>query len=411
MTQVTADLRERIRALPGMERILPALKRLPPTFLVGGAVRDVLRGATVVDLDLAVEGDGHAAARALAERLGGEARAHERFGTATVRAPALTFDIATTRREVYEQPGALPKVEPAPLREDLERRDFTINAMAAGLRGDQLGRLHDPCGGRADLEAGIVRVLHPESFRDDPTRLLRAVRYEARLGYSMDPDTERLAREAAAGGALATVSGARVRDELLELLAEPEAASGVARMHELGLDRAMSPSLVADAELVASASLGALEIGADRALAGLAALVSAAPTELVSWLDDLHLRRGERDAVARAALSAPRLAAELRRPLRPSELYALLNPEPPEALALALALRAPPEPVLRFARELRGARLEVTGDDLIAAGVAESPALGRALEETLRRKLDGEIANRADELRVALEAARDEGRE
>ena len=208
----TAELRERIRRLPGMDRLLPALAGLPPAYLVGGAVRDLLRGADAVDLDIAVEGDARSVARALAERLDGEAREHERFGTATVRAGELGVDLATTRRETYEDPGALPRVEAASLADDLRRRDFSINAMAVALTGDDLGHLYDPCGGLGDLEAGVIRILHGRSFLDDPTRLLRAVRYEVRLDFRMDDATEPAARAAIAEGAISTVSGARVRD-------------------------------------------------------------------------------------------------------------------------------------------------------------------------------------------------------
>jgi tRNA nucleotidyltransferase (CCA-adding enzyme) len=407
MTRHEVDLRERVRRLPGMERLLPALEGLPPTYLVGGAVRDLLRGAEAVDLDIAVEGDARSVARALADRLGGVAREHERFGTATVRGGDLVFDLATTRREAYDEPGALPRVERASLDEDLSRRDFTINAMAVGLTGDDLGHLYDPCGGIPDLEEGVVRVLHDGSFIDDPTRLLRAVRYEVRLGFRMDRRTEDLARSAAAAGALRTVSGARVRDELLDLLGEPEAPSGIERMHELVLDRGLHPALDADPELAASASLGAVAIGADRALAALAALCSAAPRRLDGWLSDLHLTSERRDAVARAARVAPRLAAELRaRQHQPSELRALLGREPLLSLALALAMRAPSEPILRWVTDLSSVRLDITGDDLLAAGVAEGPAVGRALEETLDRKLDGLVSGHDEELQAALAVAR-----
>ena len=404
------ELRERVRLLPGMERLLPALEGLPRAYLVGGAVRDLLRGAPAVDLDLAVEREARGVAGELAARLGGEARAHERFGTATVRAPGLVFDLATTRRETYAEPGALPDVEPAPLAEDLGRRDFTINAMAIGLTGEDLGHLYDPHDGVGDLRGQTVRVLHEQSFVDDPTRLLRALRYEARLGFAMDEDTERLAREAAADSALRKVSGPRVRDELLDLLAEVDAPAAVARLHDLGLDRAMHAALEADPELVASAALGAASIGAERSLAALAALVSSAPLELGGWLAELGLRAEGRDAVRRAARNAPYLATALSRDLRPSEIHDLLREEPPEALALALAMRAPPEPVLRYTSELRGMRLEISGDDLRAAGIPESPAMGRALEQTLRRKLDGEVLGRDQELETALALAREEAR-
>jgi tRNA nucleotidyltransferase (CCA-adding enzyme) len=385
-----------------MERLLPALEGLPPAYLVGGTVRDLLRGAKGVDLDIVVEGD----ARPLVSRLGGRVREHERFGTATVVAGDLSFDLATSRRETYERPGALPTVEPAPLLEDLGRRDFTINAMAAGLTGEDLGHLYDPHGGVHDLRAGLVRVLHDNSFVDDPTRLLRAVRYEARLGFALEPDTELLARKAAAAAGLRGVSGARVRDELLDLLGELDAPAAVERLRELGIDKAMHPALRADPELVASAALGAVTIGADRALSALAALISPARVELDSWLSDLHLHADERDAVRRAASDAPRLAVELRRELPPSELYDLLIGEPPEALALALAMRAPPEPILRFITDLRQVALEIGGHDLVAAGVPESPAVGEALRSVLRRKLDGELSGRDEELAAALEAAR-----
>jgi tRNA nucleotidyltransferase (CCA-adding enzyme) len=403
-----SDLRERVRRLAGMERIVHALEGLPPAYLVGGAVRDLLRGAEAVDLDLAVEGDARSAARALAERLGGTAREHERFGTARVKADGLAFDLATTRRETYERPGALPRVEHAPLAEDLARRDFAFNAMAIGLTGDDLGHLYDPHGGVDDMKAGRVRVLHERSFIDDPTRLLRALRYEARLGFAMYPDTEQMARAAVSEGALATVSGPRIRDELMNLLAETNAAAAVARMAELGIDRALHPALSADPALVADASLGAVTIGADPALVALAALCWEAPEELDEWLAELHLTAAERGRVARAARAGTRLARELHsREHTPSELASLLGGEPPESLALAMALGAPPQPFMRWAEELRDVRLEITGEDLIAAGVPEGPAVGRALAQTLAHKLDGLVSGREQELKTALAVARE----
>jgi tRNA nucleotidyltransferase (CCA-adding enzyme) len=317
-------------------------------------------------------------------------------------------DLATTRRETYAEPGALPDVQAAGLAEDLGRRDFTINAMALDLNGDRVGQLEDPRGGREDLENGVIRVLHGESFVDDPTRLLRALRYEARFGFRMDEETERLARQAAAGAGFSTVSGARVRDELLDLLREDEAPAAVARMHELGLDRALDPSLEADPELVASTLLACAETGADRALAGLAALVSSAPEQLKDWVEELHLGRQQADAVLRAAAKGPQLASTLRNELAPSAVHAVLSCEPPEALALALARGAPGDQVLRYLADLRGVRLEISGHDLVEAGIPESPALGRALDETLRRKLDGEVSGRDEELATALALARGE---
>ncbi len=404
MRKVQEELRERIRALPGMERLLPALAGLPPVHLVGGAVRDLLLGQPVVDVDLAVEGDGPRTARELAARLDGDVSPHERFGTATVRAGTFAFDIAATRSETYPEPGALPVTQPAGLSEDLGRRDFAINAMAAALQGDELGHLHDPHGGSADLDAGVVRVLHDRSFIDDPTRLLRAVRYEVRLDFKMDEPTEELAREAARRKALATVSGPRIRDGLLDLLGEHAAPRGVARLMELRLLETLGGDLTGDPDLVASAKLGAGETSADPALSALAALASPEPD--AAWVKSLALRADERDAVLRAARKAPQLAKTVRADMPDSAIHALLHCEHPETLALTLAYGAPGGPILRYLADLQGVRLEITGKDLVDAGVPESRALGYALEETLRKKLDGQLSGRDEELRFALEVAR-----
>ena len=409
-------LRERIRALPHLGELLGLLERLPRTYLVGGAIRDLLRGAGAVDLDLAIDGDARAAAVELAERLDGRAVVHERFGTASVRAGAIAIDLAATRRERYERPGALPIVEPAPLAEDLARRDFAINAMAAGLRGDELGRLHDPHGGRADLGERVVRVLHERSFVDDPTRLLRAVRYAARLRFELDPGTELQAAAAIEGQALATISGARLRDELLDLLREPTGLPALRRRRGLGLDRALFPWLAGPAaralilRQASAAHQAADATGADRALSALAAIVASDPEGGEAWLDRLALPAGERERVLLASRAAPLLARRLHGELRPSEVHGLLAAVPAEAPALALALGASHEVVGRYLAEIASTRLAVTGRDLIAAGVAEGPAIGHALAETLRRKLDGEVDGRESELRLALELARGFGR-
>src|SRR5215210_1449835 len=175
-----ARLAERLAALPGIERVREAASGIP-AYLVGGAVRDLLLGHARADIDVAVEGE----LGELTRRLGGEIRHHDRFATASVRIDDLVVDLAATRRETYPRPGALPEVRPAGLADDLARRDFTLNAMALPLAEP---RLIDPQGGLADLERGRLRVLHPGSFRDDPTRALRAARYAARYGFALDPE-------------------------------------------------------------------------------------------------------------------------------------------------------------------------------------------------------------------------------
>jgi tRNA nucleotidyltransferase (CCA-adding enzyme) len=185
-------------------------------WLVGGAVRDALRDASVgsLDLDIAVEGDAPALAEALAGALGGSLVVHGRFLTASVETSAGgTIDLITARSERYEVPGALPRVMPAGIERDLRRRDFTVNAMAIDLMADDHALL-DPLGGRADLAAGRLRILHPLSFVEDPTRMFRAARYGARLGFDIDPWTERCRRLAVALVPYPALSGARLLAEL-----------------------------------------------------------------------------------------------------------------------------------------------------------------------------------------------------
>src|SRR3954451_15132627 len=183
MRAVDDELLARLRARPRAARLLDALAGVEGAHLVGGAVRDVLLGGEAVDLDVAVEGDAAAAARTAAERVGGRVREHERFATATVEADDLAFDVARARRERYPAPGALPEVEPASLEEDLLRRDFTVNTLAAALGPPTPGELRSAPGALEDLETRRLRVLHDDSFTDDPTRLLRLVRYAARLRF------------------------------------------------------------------------------------------------------------------------------------------------------------------------------------------------------------------------------------
>ena len=197
-----------------------------PVYLVGGAVRDLLLGRGRADIDLVVEGD----AAALAERLGVEAIAHERFGTAKLMLNGHEVDIAGARSESYPRPGALPVVESAAnLAADLRRRDFTINAMAIPLRGEP--RLIDPHGGEADLAVRQLRVLHDDSFVDDPTRAIRAARYASRFGFGLEERTTELIRETDLG----TVSADRREAELLRLAGEKQAAAGFALLADWGL--------------------------------------------------------------------------------------------------------------------------------------------------------------------------------
>jgi len=341
-------------------------------FLVGGAVRDLLLGRDRADVDLVVIGD----AAALAAELGAESIEHERFATAKVELNGHEVDIATAREEVYRRPGALPEVRPAPTIEaDLKRRDFTVNAMAIPLRGELA--LIDPHGGRADLESGLLRVLHPRSFVDDPTRALRAARYAARFGFGLEPETGRLILATD----LDTVSADRRRAELLRLAAEPEASSGFERLAEWELVE-LRPQGIALARRVDE-------------------LLALPPWQGVAPRDEALL------AAALGPVAAEEHLASAR-PRKPSLAVELAQRCAPIELLLARALGA--EWLDRYLGEWRHVALEIDGDDLIAAGVPQGKAIGRGLEQALARKLDGEISGRERELEVALEAARRAGK-
>jgi tRNA nucleotidyltransferase (CCA-adding enzyme) len=418
--QEAPSIADRLRALPDRADVFEAIQAVSGgwegAYLVGGAVRDVLMGEPAFDLDVAVEGDGIAFGRALADALGGRAVPHEKFGTAIVVLPGGDrVDVATTRTEFYDYPAALPRVEQASIRQDLFRRDFTVNALAASLKGEDFGRLVDPFGGLADLERGRVRVLHNLSFIDDPTRIFRAIRYENRYGFEMDDHTLSLARACVEMDLVGELSSARLRDELQALLSEDEVAASVRRLSELGIDRSIHAHLAADeeavrliAELDAVRDLYAPETPRWRLrLAVLARRLP--PEELYDWFERLKLRRRDAERIADAVTVAPRLRALVAQADDAATIRALVRPHDPDGALLALAgVGVPPScggrsELVRYFEELRGVRLEISGRDLAELGVTESPRVGEILDELLRRKVNGELDGRAEELAAAEE--------
>ncbi|KKL93564.1 hypothetical protein LCGC14_1873410, partial [marine sediment metagenome] len=214
-------------------------------YLVGGSVRDLLLERPTLDIDLTLKGDAPALARRVAAELPAlRCVVHSAFRTATLKGAGFRLDVATARVETYERPGALPSVRPGSLRDDLLRRDFTVNAMALALTGDRRGGIIDPFGGKADLKAGLLRVLYDGSFRDDATRILRGARYESRLGSRFEPETlRRLKRDV---GYLKAISGPRIREELARLWREPQPERILLRLSELGALQAIHPTLSFD---------------------------------------------------------------------------------------------------------------------------------------------------------------------
>jgi tRNA nucleotidyltransferase (CCA-adding enzyme) len=385
---LNAEQLERLRSLAGR-----ALEGENGAWVVGGVVRDLLLGREPGGIvDVVVEGDAVALARRAAARVGGRVVVHERFGTATVEVDGGGLDVAAARRETYARPGALPDVTlGATVREDLARRDFTVNAIAADL---QTGSLCAVPSARADLRAGLLRVLHDRSFVDDPTRLLRLARYGARLGFSAEPHTAALAVDAVPH--FHAVTPSRIGSEVRLLLAEPQPAALLALQDGLGR-AAVHRTFVARPDVLARA--------ASWPLVAFASTLSPAP-DLAARLDALEFPAGERDAVVAAVERAPALAADLAAGPSDVGLWRRARPERPETVALAGALDPAAEPAARrWLDELRHHRLEITGDDLVAAGIT-GPPVGRGLDAAMEAALAGAAPDRPTQLATALEAAR-----
>ncbi|HEY1688182.1 MAG TPA: hypothetical protein VGF95_04895 [Solirubrobacteraceae bacterium] len=419
-----AEVLQQLERLPGGVQLLEQARARDDVELVGGAVRDILRGGRPLELDVVLGGEPATFATAAAElagalmqQLGGEVTVHGRFGTATLLWDGGRIDIAARRAEAYAQPGALPEVRPGDPDEDLMRRDFTVNALAVCLGGSARGCLRAVEHGLADLFEERLRVLHSDSFIDDPTRLLRLCRYAARLDFAVEQETQLRAREALAGGALETISAARVGAELKLLLAERDPLAALVALEHGGVLERLAGGLRLDPELLAAASSllpedGRLDL---LALASLLVVPAAAEADaqqrILALLDGWEYTAGERRIVLEAALRAPEIATEIAAVSRPSALWWLLRGVPVEAVALAGGLCAAHRgwPKARAAaaawlRELRHTRLQITGEDLLAAGLAAGPGIGARLDRALSLKLDGKLADgREAELQAALE--------
>ena len=364
-------------------------------YLVGGAVRDVLLGGSPADLDVVADGDFTGLADALASGLGGRVTARSRFDTAKLAVDDLTLDLARARTESYARPGALPDVSPGTMSQDLARRDFSVNAMAASLTEGDWGSLFDPHGGAADLRAGLIRILHPGSFVDDATRILRAVRYAGRLGFEIEPGTRRLLERDL--GRLDTISGDRLRRELALLLAEDRWPDCLRRARNAGVLSAIHPALALE-----DASLDVLDAHTTVPEAvRLAATLSLAPPDQIAAAAARLNVAGEWAAVATGVADLAGIVDRLEAPqIRRSRVHALLRGVEPAAIeGIALTCSSPraAERLRLFLDELRHVRPILGGHDLLAMGAPQGPRVGELLNALLDARLDGLVATREEE--------------
>lgn len=397
-------------------------------YLVGGWVRDAILGIANDDIDVSVVGDAQALAHLLAQELGAQVETHNRFDTATITFPDQSnatspgarwhLDLVTARSETYERSGALPTVRAGTIEDDLARRDFTVNAMAASLGSEGPGRLVDPHGGLDDLNSGLIRVLHDRSFIDDPTRLFRAVRFAMRLGFRIEEHTLELALRAVRDGALYTVSTDRAVREFLKVLEEPRAGAMLTQLEKLGLLQGIHPELHWPYE---SARLGITEDDTttrqerrDAYLGAIGAEFAREPEEATRLARALSLTAPHVKLMhdsARLAQLWPRLGKpEMSR----SQVYNLLETldiNALEAYGRISALSADKlawDRLHEYLNVTRHITPEVTGDYLRLLGVPPGPAYKRILGALRNARLDDLLTGKEEEERFVDAMLREE---
>jgi len=392
-----------------------------PVFAVGGFVRDLLIGRPNLDVDIVAEGDGIAFAHAFAESQAGmpvppKIKCHQQFGTAVVTLPdGFKVDVATARTEVYDRPGALPSVKRNSIREDLRRRDFTINAMAIELNEGRFGELVDFFGGRSDLHSRSIRILHDKSFLDDPTRIFRAIRFEQRYGFSIEPHTEKLLGRAVAEDSLKRISGKRLRSEIFLILKEENLVPAIRRMAHFDLVKHMHPRICISDELVElfdrvkgvlawwNSTQSSVHSKAEPVLLNLMALLDQLDmAEIEEASERLVLRKKHTAALKASKMYLPSIfkrMGETKNP--PSKVYEMLKGLPLEVLLFAMAkvhgqqrsvsLR---NSISSYLTQLRKVKPLVDGNDLRKLGYPEGPLYTQILERTFAAQLDKLIVDK-----------------
>lgn len=372
-------------------------------YIVGGVVRDLLLGRANFDFDLVVEGDAIQLARQIAKGSQAKLTIHSHFGTAKLKYPGFSLDLATARCESYRRPGALPTVQPGSLKDDLIRRDFSINAMALCLTPQRFGELIDLYHGKDDLERCLVRILHQNSFIDDATRILRALRYEQRLGFKLETETERLLRRDAAK--LDTISGDRIRHELELILKEDQPERVLRRADELGILNKIHPALKGNGwldEMFAKARQ------VDKRTSPLSLylcllIYNLTEKENEELISRLNFPKGSVQAMRHTLQLKAQLHGLANPQVKPSDIYQSLHAYTTQSIqanALATESQVASQHLQLYLTKLRYIKRLLNGDDLKSMGVPVGPKLGEFLNALHKARLNGEAKTRRDEERL-----------
>jgi tRNA nucleotidyltransferase (CCA-adding enzyme) len=374
-------------------------------FLVGGIVRDLLLGRESRDVDIMAGHNAIAIADELSSSLGCKSTIHTAFGTATFEIDGYRFDLATCRSETYDRPGALPKVKAGSVRQDLFRRDFTINALAACINPGSFGEIIDLYGGQRDLEAGIVRILHDNSFIDDATRIMRAVRYEQRLDFKLERKTARLLRRDL--DMLDTISGDRLRHELILWLTEPKPSRILKRAGALGILAKLHAALSWNSAM-GRAFTSVVRTSRKFPLPALYFALLAYQLDrrqLDQLLKRLNITGGElKQAAEQTALLRDKQELFDHAAPKPSEIYLNAKEFHPVAIRAneVLSSSKTVRSNLRlYLDKLRFVKTSLSGKDLAAMGIREGRKMGTILDRLLAAKLDGEAVTRRSEEKLA----------
>ncbi len=405
--------------LHGLQRVAEQAARGGlPAYAVGGFVRDLLLERAVNDFDIVIEGDAIAFAKLLAKTYGGKVTAHKKFGTAkwwpdVDDAPASFLDLITARSETYKSPAALPTVKFSALHEDILRRDFTINTLAMRLDGDHFGELRDDLNGRADLERGLIRVLHPGSFIDDPTRVYRSIRYEQRYGFEIEPNT--LALMPTARPVIKKLSAQRIRHELDLMLEERTSMFMLARLAELDLLKPIHPALPAD---IPNYSKLYKPDMVEPELWGIATSLDGngffGPSPGMLWslwlaplskaeLESINERLAFTADLMKSLLSASALLRSVDSLVgaRPSEWVGRLDDATLPAIAAVYLLSANvqvQDAISAYLKTWRHIKPATTGTDLKRRGLAPGPKYNEILSRLRAAWLDGEVKDSQQEM-------------
>jgi tRNA nucleotidyltransferase (CCA-adding enzyme) len=380
-------------------------------YIVGGSVRDLLRGEANLDLDIVVEGDGIAFAYDLGKKLNARVKSHKRFGTAVVVTDDFKFDVATSRTEYYESPAALPTVETSSIKKDLYRRDFTINTMAIKLNPDRFGQLFDFFGGQRDIKEKTIRILHNLSFIEDPTRAFRAIRFSERFGFKISKHTINLIKTAVRINLFDKLSGARMYDELNLLFLETEPISAINRLEGLGLLKCIHQHLKVTKPLE-DTFRSIQETYAWFKLLFFEEEINKSHLFLMSLIEELTLQEGKEtlqrlqvppkesreilDGIERSQTALAHLQQVSQR-----EIYYILYPLNIQTILFTMAKAQHKEQkkaVSLFLTTLRKIRPELRGEDLQEMGYKPGPLFRKIFTAILDARLERQVKSREDEI-------------